>query len=862
MYSKVLFLVLFPLFAYSQAPQKINFQSILRNTNGEVVANKSVSLKISILSGSISGSSVYSETHTKTTDISGLISIQIGNGTVLSGVFDNIVWGNTSHFIKLETDFNGGSNYVVLGTQELMSVPYALYAGKTDTTVLNLTSRFSTKLNVTDTAALSARINALSSLSDTSLLNLTNRFSSKVNISDTTGMLLPYLRDADTTAMLLNYLTGINAKVNIADTSEMLANYRTGLNEKVNIADTSNMLANYRTGLNAKAPINNPTFTGTVHGLNKSMVGLQNVDNTSDANKPVSAVTQAALDLKLNRSDFPSGTTGISGSDTINYIPKFTGTTKLGNSVIYDIGGKVGIGNNDPIEKLTISGGNILMNGVFDGLLMNPGTGAGSLAITRGGTITNNIQQINPPYTDNVGSSSGGGAQIALLKNEMSFSTYPSTGVIGSPITLTERMRITSTGVGIGTTNPNYKLHVEGSGTANEIVGWFNNQGAFSSSLAVRNSSKTAYLTNHSGLSTPNYTGQLSSALALGVASGVSPIQFWNGSPASAKLTILENGKVGIGNNAPNEKLTISDGNILMNGSFDGLLMNPGSGAGSLAITRGGTITNNIQQINPPYTDNVGSSSGGGAQIALLKNEMSFSTYPNTGSLGNPITLTERMRITSTGVDINGSAKMTTIRDAANSVGTSGQVLSSTGSALSWVAPSASVQMAVIRETQTTNVASGVTYTTSASLLITQSKPRQFNSKTEAGLGITLSGSPHWTFTISTAGTYLFEATAMLSVPQADEQTVFAKLVLNDLTLGLGSVIVGDSYRYGPVSSNMLTDSNFPHHMNGIYTIAGTTVFKLDHVINSQYFTPTGGKPSNVSGFEEVYATLKITKIN
>jgi trimeric autotransporter adhesin len=84
--------IFFPIFAIAQAPQKINFQSILRNTNGEVVANKSVSLKISILSGSISGSSVYGETHAKTTDASGLISLQIGNGTVLSGIFANIDW--------------------------------------------------------------------------------------------------------------------------------------------------------------------------------------------------------------------------------------------------------------------------------------------------------------------------------------------------------------------------------------------------------------------------------------------------------------------------------------------------------------------------------------------------------------------------------------------------------------------------------------------------------------------------------------------------------------------------------------------------------------------------------------------------
>ncbi len=122
----------------------------MRNTNGEVVANKAVSLKISILSGSINGISVYSETHAKTTDASGLISLQIGNGTVLSESFYTILWGNGAYFIKLESDFNGGSNYVLLGTQELMSVPYALYASKTDTSVLNLTTRLATKLNISD----------------------------------------------------------------------------------------------------------------------------------------------------------------------------------------------------------------------------------------------------------------------------------------------------------------------------------------------------------------------------------------------------------------------------------------------------------------------------------------------------------------------------------------------------------------------------------------------------------------------------------------------------------------------------------------------------------------------------------------
>jgi hypothetical protein len=167
-YLIIMSLLIIPILGISQAPQRINFQSILRNTTGEIVTNSSVRLRISILTGTTTGTSVYSETHAKTTDAGGLISLQIGSGTVLSGVFGNINWGNSAHFIKLEADFNGGNNYVLLGTQELLSVPYALYATKTDTSVLNLESRLEKELNETDT----------------SLLNLTPRFSTKLNISD------------------------------------------------------------------------------------------------------------------------------------------------------------------------------------------------------------------------------------------------------------------------------------------------------------------------------------------------------------------------------------------------------------------------------------------------------------------------------------------------------------------------------------------------------------------------------------------------------------------------------------------------------------------------------------------------------
>jgi uncharacterized protein (TIGR02145 family) len=245
---RILMLLIFPLLGISQAPTKINFQSVLRNTNGEVVSNSAVSLRISILSGTINGSAVYIETHTKTTDTGGLMSLQIGGGTVLSGVFANINWGSSAHFIKLEADFSGGNSYVLLGTQELMSVPYALYASKTDTSVLNLTSRFDTKLNKTDTVSLSTRINAKSSLSDTSLLNLTSRFDTKLSGTDTASLSARInAKSSLSDTSLLNLTSRFETKLNKSDTSSL----SNRINAKLSKTDTSSLSDRINAKLNS-----------------------------------------------------------------------------------------------------------------------------------------------------------------------------------------------------------------------------------------------------------------------------------------------------------------------------------------------------------------------------------------------------------------------------------------------------------------------------------------------------------------------------------------------------------------------------------------------------------------------------------
>jgi hypothetical protein len=114
---------------FAQAPQKMSYQSVIRKTDGSLVVNTSVGIKISILQGSANGTAVYVETQTTTTNANGLSTLAIGGGTPVTGTFTGINWASGTYFIKTETDPTGGTNYTINGTSQLLSVPYALYAG-------------------------------------------------------------------------------------------------------------------------------------------------------------------------------------------------------------------------------------------------------------------------------------------------------------------------------------------------------------------------------------------------------------------------------------------------------------------------------------------------------------------------------------------------------------------------------------------------------------------------------------------------------------------------------------------------------------------------------------------------------------
>lgn len=113
----------------AQPPQKFNYQGIARMANGNVIAGQNIGLRISILEGSATGSSVYIERHSVTTNQFGLYNLAIGGGTVVSGNMSSINWGSGDKYVKVEVDPAGGTSYTDLGAAQLLSVPYAIYAG-------------------------------------------------------------------------------------------------------------------------------------------------------------------------------------------------------------------------------------------------------------------------------------------------------------------------------------------------------------------------------------------------------------------------------------------------------------------------------------------------------------------------------------------------------------------------------------------------------------------------------------------------------------------------------------------------------------------------------------------------------------
>jgi Protein of unknown function (DUF1566) len=130
----ILVAVLLTASMFAQSPEMMSYQAVIRNSSSQLMCNQTIGMQISILQGSSSGTAVYVETHTTSTNDNGLVSIEIGNGSVVSGDFSTINWSNGLFFIKTETAIQVPlTTYTITSTTQLLSVPFAFHSNSADT---------------------------------------------------------------------------------------------------------------------------------------------------------------------------------------------------------------------------------------------------------------------------------------------------------------------------------------------------------------------------------------------------------------------------------------------------------------------------------------------------------------------------------------------------------------------------------------------------------------------------------------------------------------------------------------------------------------------------------------------------------
>jgi hypothetical protein len=126
--STLCFLLLTLVVNAQTPPNAFNYSAVARNAAGQPIATTTIGIQITVLKTSPTGASQYSENHFVNTDAFGLFNIVIGAGAVQSGSMATIDWSNDNYYLKVGMDATGGTNFLTMGTTQLLSVPYAMYA--------------------------------------------------------------------------------------------------------------------------------------------------------------------------------------------------------------------------------------------------------------------------------------------------------------------------------------------------------------------------------------------------------------------------------------------------------------------------------------------------------------------------------------------------------------------------------------------------------------------------------------------------------------------------------------------------------------------------------------------------------------
>ncbi len=620
----------------AQAPQGVNYQAVLRDGSGDILASAGIDVRFTIHESTSSGTTVYEENHLLTTNAYGLITAVIGEGTVTSGTFSAIDWLSEIYFLQVEV--NDGGGYIDMGTTQLMSVPYALAADEAQTA---------------ETA---------------------------------TNMSLDDLTDANGAGAAIGEVLEWDGSEWVPATDDSGGGGGDDWGSQVAATDatlTGDGTAGNPLGIATNGVSNAEISAGAVgtSELNDGSIQAVDLNQMGAAAGEVLEWNGAAW---APATDDVSGGGGIGGSGTANYLSKFTAGTTLGNSVVYETGSNIGIGTTSPSTKLHIvSSSSTPLNidgtagmyvGLYEAGIYRGYYGSYSGAApdvdfgTGGGNTTGSLHlaiQGSPSATITSAGNMGIGTTAPGAKLEVAGQIKITGGTPGAGQVLT------SDGTGLATWEP----MVGGSGTTSYIPKWtasttlgssviyetggyvginttapgaglvVSGAGIWSSAIGINNTTSGMEWRMNVNGSTFQVTKIPGSTFTPFQLFSTGEIGFSN-SAGTSTMYIANTGKIGIGTTAPNHTQEIYDagGNPYTN------YTNPSTGQGAFSQGLLVGMTNSFSYVySYEAEDLILSTNSGSARITINPDSKIEFRTGFAGTVGSDLNLKQSANVSGTG---------------------------------------------------------------------------------------------------------------------------------------------------------------------------------------------------------------------